>query len=46
MPGKVGTSLGFCVFPGATRDDLRTECEENGLIAVRRNGLRKTNLPV
>lgn len=49
MPGKMSASLAFCVFPGATgatRDDLRAECEENGLTAVRRNGLRKTNLPV
>lgn len=43
MSEKVSAPLGFCVFPG---DDLRAECEENGLIAVRRNGLRKTNLPV
>lgn len=52
MVGKADASLAFRVFPGATgtaRDDLRAEYEENGLIAVvlpRRNGFRKTNLPL
>lgn len=47
-----GASLALWVFPGATgatRDDLKAEHEENGLMAVvlpRRSGLRKTNFPV